>query len=122
MRPIDSGNQERTQRVSSRGARLLSRHKRLVEEKIWNEIQTCWLQQPSCVTEETAWKLVEGLELNSLKSQPICGEHGHDIEDAQELEILYSMPLQWTEPHLAYTSSKRHYKYWSIRWFDLIPG
>jgi hypothetical protein len=33
----------------------------LFEEKIWNEIQTYWLQQPSCVRKETAWKLLDGL-------------------------------------------------------------
>jgi hypothetical protein len=122
MRPNDCGNQERTQRVCPEAQDFYPVTRDLFEEKIWNKIQTYWLQQPSCVTKETAWKLLEGLELNSLKSQPIYGEHGHDIEDAQELKILYSMTLQWTEPHLAYTSSKRHYKYWSIRWFDFIPG
>lgn len=98
----------------------------LFEQVIWNEIQTYWLQ-PSCSlpTKETAWNLLKGLQLNSLKSQRIQGvryESATDLEDAQELELLYSMPYQFTEEHLAYTFPQRHYQYWSIRWFDLIPG
>jgi len=50
-------------------------------------------------------------------------ELSDNVQDAHELELLFSMPFQWTKQELAYTDTpKRHYKYWSIRWFDLIPG
>jgi hypothetical protein len=35
--------------------------------------------------------------------------------------VQHDSSMDWTASRL-YASSKRHYKYWSIRWFDLIPG
>lgn len=92
-------------------------------DEIWKEIETYWLQ-PSATspTKETAWTLLKGLQLNSLKAQSIQGISYEDVEDAQELELLYSMPLQFTDEKLAYLPPERFHQYWTIRWFDLVPG
>jgi hypothetical protein len=95
--------------------------------ELWDEIQTYWLQPGSLsVPKEVAWKLVQQVQLESLKTKDITEKPiaGHkDVESAQELELLYSVPYQYTEKEEQYSKGpQRHHQYWSVRWVDLIPG
>lgn len=98
----------------------------LFDREIWKEIQQYWLDPStkSRITKETAWKLLKGLRLESLKSLPIQdgAETMPSVEDAHELELLFSMPFQFMEKELRQDVPERICEYWSIRWYNLIPG
>jgi hypothetical protein len=99
----------------------------IFDRELWDEIQTYWLQPgSSSVPKEVAWKLVQQVKLESLKTKDMTEkpvvEH-KDVESAQELELLYSVPYQYTEKEEQYSKGpQRHHQYWSVRWVDLIPG
>lgn len=98
----------------------------LFDRELWGEIRANWLEPGSSLSKETAWRLVMGVRLESLKTKAIdiAKEYvTHDnIEAAEELEMLVTTPYQFLEKRLQYSTPQRHHQYWCVRWFDLIPG
>jgi len=96
----------------------------IFDRELWDEIQTYWLQPgSSTVPKEVAWKLVQHVRLESLVAKDMTEkpvvEH-ENVDSAQELELLYSVPTQSTEKDDQ--GPQRRHQYWSVRWVDLIPG
>lgn len=78
-----------------------------------------------------AWQLLKGLRLEHVKT-PSLEDDGIElnkssVHDAQQLEILFSLPTTKTKTTKDYChdndeNEKRKQYYWNVQWIELLPG